>query len=320
MKKIILLLVVLMTLPTVMAIPKYQDIAVEVANGTEFRPARAEAKYGFSINFTDNIDAHAISNVTLEADFDGTTTNFTSTRNATGYVFTEQILNNTEGGYWINFSYPINITTAETLFSYKWYAVNQSGHGNVTAAQEYAINKNTTVPICINITVYAIGGTQTNYSNTAIHSIEGQGNPYANCWTEAGGTCTSTAQDPSWGTTTLWRNTTSWTKGSGGALSLGIGAYSVLCNSTGNANYTNNATGATYTLTVRTSGGGSGESGAGTTIPRGPPIALPSISQVPEKAKGFLNQLVSGFTNGLIGVVNAIVRGFKGLFNILKIW
>ena len=252
----------------VLAIPLYQDSRLSVANNTEYKPDRGNNAYGFQINWTDSAGAYAtVTSVKLQANFNGTTLNYTA------------ISNNTVGIYWANFTYKTNITNAETLYSYRWYADNvTTGFENATVLTTYYIAKNTSSIVCMNISVYAIGGGLSDTCNANAQSYQGQGNPYANCWMGLVGSC-GAEPTPSWGTTYLYRDGATWTKGSSGATSLSAASYTVKCNSTGNVNYTDNSTGSSYTLTILTSGGGGGYD---PTITTTTPTTTQPVWQTPE--------------------------------------
>lgn len=277
MKKTIILLTILLAMPgIVLAAPQSSGAIVQVANNTQFSPFRATSPvYGFQITWNDSAAGATqgqIPNMTFECNFGGTTTNYTSTKNTTGYPATNQLFNNTAGVYWINFTHITNISLTNTLYTYRWFATNSSGVQNATAAINYFIRKNQTVPLFISMTTFDAAGTPTQSNKTGtggVTSYEGKGNVYASCWmgTLSGNDYTS------WGTDYLYKAGTSWTQGSGGAESLGKGTYTIKCNSTGNTNYTNNATGISFTLTMITGSGGGGGGGIPT-----PSISLPKIT------------------------------------------
>lgn len=245
---------------SVSAVPLYQDNATKVANGTQYGPGvtTATGYYGFSINWTDSNEGVNISasNVKFESDFTGTTANVTVSTN------------NTIGEYWVNFTFADNITSPGTARTYKWYAKNAIGDENATDSMTYYIDKNTSVKVRLNLTVYAAGGTVSRLSDSSATSVEGQGSPYVDSWFYwVNGTDFVNQLGLTPGTTACFRDGASWTKGSTGATSLASGSYTVKCNSTGNANYTSNSTGISVTLSVITSGGGGGGGGGGVTAP-----------------------------------------------------
>ena len=240
----------------VLATPQFKSETPKVANNTQYNPSRGVNAYGFSINITDNTGANqyaGIAEVLFENNFNGSTWNATGT-------------NNTAGIFWINFTYKGNLTNANTLYSYKWYADNTTGGFDNTTSSTYYIAKNTSSIVCMNISVYAIGGILSDTCNANAQSYQGQGNPYADCWMGLVGSC-GAEPSPSWGTTYLYRDEATWTKGSSGATSLSAASYTVKCNSTGNVNYTDNSTGSSYTLSILTSGGGGGGEPIPTTVP-----------------------------------------------------
>ena len=256
----------ILTATSTLAIPTYSGAALSIANASQYAPHRTAANsYGFQIKWNNTLPAEGteggvdtIANATFECNFNSTTLNFTST-----------VVNNTAGIYWINFTYGVNISTTNTLYTYKWYSANTSNIQNKTASTTYYIAKNTSVPVRMNITAYAIGGASTDYLDSNAQSYQGQGNPYADCWmytsNGTGGTYSTTFG--LFGTTYLYRDEATWTKGSTGATSLSAALYTVKCNSTGNANYTDNSTGSSYTLSILASGGGGGGEPLPTTVP-----------------------------------------------------
>jgi hypothetical protein len=309
MKKLLPILICLLALPAiVLAMPEFTTPGMQ-NNNTEYRPSGTT--YGFSINITDtDCGVPCIQTVNFQNNFNGTNHNTTLVANGTDAVFM------------INFTYPTNVTTRETLYTYKWWAGNgTSGIVNDSSSYGFYLQKNQTVQVCLNISVYGIGGVQTNVSNADARSYQGQGLPYADCW--MGTACDGTGQTL-WGTTSLYRDETSWTKGSGGALSLSGASNTVKCNSTGNTNYTDNATGCSYTLSISPSGGGTGSPDV---EPSEEPTALPpgliqAPSQAIGKAKGVFAKIAEGTWRGFTGIMNAIAKGAKGLLSLLgiKIW
>lgn len=304
MKKLTMLLAILIALPSLaLATPQFRSAAVAVANNTEYAPGVTDAAnyYGFEINITDSVGGvSVVSSPKFENNFNGSTWNATPT-------------NNTNGIYWINFTHITNISAANTLYTYKWYADNvTTGNENASTSTTYFIQKNQTVPVVTNITVYAHGGTQSNHTDSAATSWEGQGDPYADCWM---GTSPDGTGQTLWGTTSLYRDGASWTKGSSGALTLASGSYTVKCNSTGNANYTNNATGHSFTLTVSALGGGdSGDIIEDVEPPVGlPPISAPSlgISEGVSRGSNFLLDLGRAIWNGIVGFFTPLINLFR---------
>lgn len=242
-----------------------------LASGSEYGPT---TNYGFEILWNETNETGAscclnvtdIANVTFETNINGTTLNFTTrmghntTPTPTGLG---NVSNNTDGIYWINFTMESNITSAGN-YTFRWFAANKTNNISVTDTVAYNIDKNNSIRVAMNITAYAIGGAESNTTDSSVISYQGQGSPYADCW--MGGLPDGTGQTK-WGTTSLYRNETAWTKGSSGATSLSVAKYTVKCNSTGNTNYTSNSTGGSYTLTVSASGGGGGGGGGVTTQP-----------------------------------------------------
>lgn len=253
--------------------PTYWNESVDgIANNTEYCVDVTDypSNYSFSVNWTDNVLVGitytcnlTAANINFESNFNGSTVNVTPGNNTA----------NSNCTWFVNYTFPTNIT-AGTAFTYKWYAKNDTGTENSTTATTFYIAKNTTVPVTMNLTVYAIGGTQYNYTDSNAASVQGQGSPYVDCWMgDAAG-----EDNTKWGTTSAYRNETAWTKGLTGATSLAVAGYTVKCNSTGNANYTNNATGRSHTLTISASGG-SGGGGGGEPLPT---TTTPWIIQPPE--------------------------------------
>lgn len=289
MKKAIILLAILLMMPIVLAYPQFSGES-HPNNNTQYRPSTAANFYGFQIKINDtaNCEVACIQSVKLENNFNGTTWN------ATG-------VNNTAGIFWVNFTVPTNASGTVGSYTYKWFAVNGStGIENVTSSYGFYIRKNVTVPVHVNITTFGAGGSPTTTLKTGTEgasSYEGQGNVWANCWL---GTSSGTNYTK-WGTTNLFKSGSSWTKDTSGAESLGKGTYTIKCNSTGNTNYTNNATGISFTLTILSGGGGGGGAPSLTlptvTVPAIGRPKLPSmpslLSQVPEQIRMKIQQIFS---------------------------
>jgi hypothetical protein len=305
MRKILILLAILLALPLALAGPVYQDIAVSPASSTEFSPGR---QYAFVVNWTESQDLTRgivpgnITNATFEANFNGTTINYTGTA-ATNYVV--GVHNNSIGQYWINFSMGVNVTGGGT-FSYKWYACNTTNTvaSNATSSQSYVIAKNTTAPVHMNLTVYDSAGTVSIVNDSSTTSYEGKGTVSVGCWM---GWKYGETNYATWGTTSKYKDGVSWTSGTPGQ-----GVYTIKCNSTGNVNYTSNSTGKSLTLTVE-GGGGGGPTGSaipdGTTVPSGPLVSMPpgiGISRASERAKSVVSQIFDGFVNFIRGIANGL--------------
>lgn len=198
--------------------------------------------YGFQVTITDTVTASNINEtkVYFEHNFDGTVRNI-SASNTTETVFTFNLTAyNYTGG----------------TFNIKWYARNNSvtggsntGTWNSSADMSitYKIATNTTgTGIDQKITTFTQGATRTESDNANIQGIQGQGASFANC----------TMKVSNEGTASLFRDNAAWTQNSG--TSLAIGSYTVKCNATGNANFSSNSTGCSYTLSIIASGGGGG--------------------------------------------------------------
>lgn len=286
MKKSIILLAILLAIsvlaiPGTLAMPQFNmtSAKVSVANNTEYNPiiGTTALSYGFQINITDNatasMDPINKSHVLFQHNFGGTTTNGTTK-------------NNTAGIFWVNFTHITNISAANTIYTYTWYAANMtSGIQNKSASRTYFIKKNQTAPVCINITVFNAAGTESNVSQSSASSYEGKGNPFASCTMEKTTRCTGT-NNLLWGVDSLYKDGVAWTEGTSGATSLQAGTYTIKCNSTGNANYTSNATGESFTLTILRGGGGGG--GDGWVSPRitMPTVRLPTMPSLPSDIPG----------------------------------
>lgn len=239
-------LFLVVALTSVFAHPLYINNATTHASGSYYY---IERTYGFQVNCSDNYTVSGTTNATFQLGRPiGTSTNYTNATTGSNTVY-----NVTISTWYVNFTQR-ELGEAGT-YNITWYCINFTGSDNATHVVPWEIARNNTPLVTTNITVYAMGGTQSNVTSNNAASFEGQGNPYADCWM---GRVADGTGETLWGTTSMYRDGATWTKGSTGATSLGIASYTVKCNSTGNTNFTDNSTGESYTLTIHASGSGGG--------------------------------------------------------------
>jgi len=169
--------------------------------------------YGFQVKWDDDTDTNGYNFSYIEHNFTGTLTNYTTIRseNVTYYNFTGM-----GGGNW----------------QYRFYANDTSNAWNRTDISIYIISQNQTNPIDI----YLINSSGTyhnqNITTTDITSI----------------TANSTLAYSSSGTASLYEDSSSVSNPRTTILLVGLHSYKG--NTTGNANYTSNATGLTFYINV----------------------------------------------------------------------
>jgi len=210
--------------------PTYANKSDSVSGAAVYTPGKT---YILNISWTDNLGDGNVSKVLLN--FSGSATNYTSA--TTPDVKTLGASN-----------YSVTLTDLGFgNYTYKWYANDTSGNWNETVVYTLNITQNTTNPIIMYLT-----NSTTTYNNTNI-SIS------------AGNTATinGTFIYPNTGTMALYSNVTTATTTDNVTLtnvsnssyttlsSLRAGVYTFIANTTGNVNYTANATGpGTFYLTV----------------------------------------------------------------------
>jgi len=177
------------------------------------------ANYTFNISWTDNLGVGNVSHVIME--WNGTR-NYTSATNPAVMS-------------WGHSNYSVNFTDLERRnYTYRWYANDTSGNWNVTSNYTFNITQNTTNQI----TMYLVNSTDTvTNGNTTI---------------SAGNTATvnGTFTYVNSGTMALYSNVTTGSTALANVgspyttlTSLAAGFYVFIANTTGNENYTANATG-----------------------------------------------------------------------------
>jgi len=197
--------------------PTYWNHSNSVSGEATYLPNRS---YTFNISWTDNLGVGNVSVVLLN--FSANSSNMTTTSLG-------------------NSNYSVTLTDlAFGNYTYKWFANDSSNNWNSTIVYTLNVTQNTTNPI----TVYMVNSTSTitngNISISAGNIVNVNGTfGYANS-----------------GIMDLYSNVTSgtWTNVSSPYItlaSLAAGVYAFIANTTGNVNYTANATGpGTFYLTV----------------------------------------------------------------------
>ena len=173
----------------------------------------------------------------------------------------------------LNFSYaPINYTatrigstynysvTVSDLpvgkYSYKWFANDGAGNWNSTKERLFNITQNTTAPVTLLLNGVANQNTSATYADGLNATIVAQGIQTATMYMDlnASGswanstTLHGTDLDPDGGT---WMNVTNRSTNN---LDVPNGTYAFIVNVTGSLNYTQNATGANYSIVLYKSG------------------------------------------------------------------
>jgi len=214
--------------------PIWQDNATSFASGSQYTPSR---NYGFQINWTDPDSADSLSNATFETNMTTGTTTLENITKASTTKYTT-FTNNTAGVWWINFTQEQLKGAGQYVF--RWYSNDTSNAWNISDQWNYTIargspaarlalngtegNKAYTQGAVANITSWVVDNTV----NMTIYSNYSGGPALQNI--------TPTQHEPIYNYT----DTTN----------LAAGNYIVLANVTGNANWTNNATGINYTMTI----------------------------------------------------------------------
>lgn len=219
---IILLLFLLLTCRAL----RWSQNDTSVPSGSQYAPRK---NYGFQVNWT---DYHAsVSSVSFEANFSGSMSNYT--RRFDGTKDWTEFYNDSSGMWWINFTQ--EQFKGAGLYVYRWYANDTKQAWNTTDQWIYVIAKNATNPVAL-----ALNNTRGNRNIT-----------YSN-----GNNATGWLLYSQSGSVSLWRNKTSIRNPDFSVYSIGF--YMFKANTSGNENYSANATGEQWNLTVRsTLGGGS---------------------------------------------------------------
>jgi hypothetical protein len=205
--------------------PQFVNNVTSVANGTQYAPGR---RYGFQIDFTDNTGlGTGVDTVIFE--WNGT--------NSTGGDLSNLINNTYKTGVGGNVSktgdtYYFNSTDLpRAIYQYKWYANDTSGNWNAShPVVLYYVITNATNPV----NLYLNGTLNQNLTVTYPAQVN----------------ATAVAVYSSSGDIALYRNLTDATSDNGQNVRLAAGFYNYTANITGNNNYTDNSTGATFNITV----------------------------------------------------------------------
>ncbi|MFQ6021075.1 MAG: hypothetical protein ACE5J4_03640, partial [Candidatus Aenigmatarchaeota archaeon] len=220
-KELILSIIVSLLIVAIIAfgIPTYSGITANPSSPTIYSSG---ATYVFNITWDTPGPSEEITDVYFETNFLGSSTNYTAS--STPAVINVTGNENGTGTYGIEF-----YDLAAGSYSYRWFAVNNASEENGTSSQTYTIN---TAPSPVEL-----------YLNTLSQDV-----------TIDYGTQSNATAIPTIGTVYLYRDGV--LKASGALpvseiTTLPVGTYVYKANGTSdNANYSNNVTGLTYTLTV----------------------------------------------------------------------
>ena len=200
----------------VLAAPSFAGDATQ-NNNTEFNPDR---NYGIQINITDTSGGTPISAANFTINITGA--NSTFSRNANGdsdYVN----FNNTTAAWFINFT---GGQLGAGIYRYNWGANNSTGATgtSISSARTFNISKNVSNPVNLNLN--GTVGDRT-YTYPQVIGLSATGNNTPAQFYQNGTNVTTTPN-----------------------LLLGIGGYNFSTSTTGNQNYSANATGSNFNATV----------------------------------------------------------------------
>ncbi len=198
--------------------PQFGNITTATASPVVYSPG---ANYTFNVTWTDNV---GVSQVLFE--WNGSS-NYTSGSAGSLGAEVKTLASN-------NFSISLyDLARSAGNYTYRWLSNDTSDNWNATTTQTYNITINTTNPVTLKLNGTENANLSVTYGSFSLANLS---------WVNAAS-----------GTLNLYRNGTSVTSAENNtAIRLGFGDHAYLANTSGNVNYSANATGVTlYVLVSR---------------------------------------------------------------------